>query len=814
MKNFLRKKLGVSYTDTTLVDGVEAKIEKFAPVRLKAELSETTNGNQAFKTINVGTIRKPSYQIVSNIENTNSFFSVQDPNIKYYFGRSAKTLTFNGQAYIYKPDVKNLDPNNPYDPIFSSFNRLSSFAPRLVQSGKLTGITPQIILDQCYWSGPVRPPESGNNTSCKQRGTTYVTTTQNPNSICAVNTYWQEYSGSTTPYGKITGVCSGSYRNLNLDGQLTPFSLSYDSVVSGSNRQYTFGNFIDRYYWNQGDGFNMNFLLFDGSGELGYGTNKWLGLSTQYYDTPLGFREITDMGYLDASGIAYRNARTPHLPKLVTLVATSPNQSKSSIPTTSWSGIARAPYTDIWESHRNASGIRIEVSITKKRLEPVITGWLYSKIEMGGKEEYLSLNNNSFVNGYGFYKIATTRKSFDVNHIYARLTGTTLQVGEGYGATPNGYFKVTYPHSYLTKSYGALRYNAIIVPELINNSSVIGISGANYASGINDIIVISTGINEKKIIYVSPNSVLQFTGFWSESVTTNRAPVKKVRSVSGNLVTGYTNKTIETLKSGRLLSISSKNTLIKVKQNWQSATGKVFLNDTVLNNITFNDFINYTNIPDSMLKTTSPLSGNNYYKLYEPIYRPNAFNTGTWNGIIPSGTPFQIEIIRTNSNTYGLSGLQLGIYLQNYFDNSPILYSGYSGQTGPTGQSGVVYGGDNSKYGLFGVFEGRATIVNQESEVKAVYLSENKSYNVLMSKLNGALWDKGFSKGNSKSNKIIKLFNGGAFPLQSYYYINSTGQKISQIGLKTSAGIRTQDGNVIEIDQASTNQGATWIKEN
>ena len=767
MKNFLRKKLGLPIVDETLVTKVEDKIQSLAPISLDQEQSEVRNTDQSFKTINVGNIKNPVYKIVAGIEGTDSYYSIQDPNIKYYFGRSSYDYTFNGETYIYNPGFRPLDPENPFDPIFSSFNRLTSYPPRLIQSGKLTGIRSANDLYSCSLTGPVGFPAI-----CKKRPAIYVTTTKNGGDP---NNSWSTYSGN--------GIANSYFY-----GKLTQFNLSSDQyITSGSNRKYTFGNYIDSYYWGTDANDQLDFILFDKSGELGYGTGKWLGLSTSLYDTPLGFREITDMGYLNAYDISYRNERTPHLNKLVTLVCTLPSQNENFLPTISWSGIARAQYVDSWESYRTASGIKVEVNTLKEKLLVETTGFIYSQTQMGGKERYLNLNNNSFTSGYGFYKIATTRESYDANHIYARLTGVTLQVGNTSGITPSGYFKVTYPHSYFTKTFGALMHDAIIVPELTDNQNSTVISGKIYASGIQDIIVISTGINEKKIVYVSPNTIIGFTGFWSEKFVSNRTPIKKVKTVSGAQVTGFTDRAVYNLKSGTLISITSKNSLLPIKQDFAvSISG---------------NFVNYSNVPESMLKNTGNMTNNLYYKLYEPIYKPNAFNQ-SWNGIIPSGTPFQIEIIRTNSNVYG-SNLRLGIYANNYFSNNVSEYSG---------QLVREYGVSGVQYGLFGVFEGNATIISRNSLKEASYYAENKAYKLLSSRINGALWDKGVSKQNSRANKIIKLFNGGSFPFKTYSYMKNNVKQYA-IGIKTSAGIRNQYGDLIKIDSESAAEGEIWTEE-
>lgn len=745
MNNILRKKLGVPLEDTNLANKIEAKIETYAPIKLSAEQSESKNTNQAVKTINIGTIKNPNYVIVGSAVGTDSFYSIQNPNVQYFFGRSSYRFVLNGQLYLYDPKLKNLDPYNPYDPIFSSFERLTSFPPRLVQSGRLVGL-PQSVSLKSSGSG---------------MGTIFLTTTSGFQSS-GVGAFNQYYSGN---------ISMGS-----IYGQLSEFYRVQDTFQIAAGRTgFMLGRHINHFYYTKNIYYKgtVEYLAFDTSGELGH-TGKWVGLSTPFCCSS------TDAIALHNRWISQNQIRS-----LVRVVATAPNQKVDELPTVSWSGIG-------------APSLRLEFNNVKKRLEAVTTGWLVNRIEMGGKERYLLNNNNSFINGNGYYKIATTRQSHDVNHIYARLTGTTLQVGNVSGHTPNGYFKVTYPHSYVTKSFGALRYDAIIVPELTYGTGSFYGSGRRYANTVNDIIVISTGLNQKKIVYVSPNAASTFTGYWSELAPTNRAAKRYVRN---NGVTGFVQRKVYDLNSGSLMSISSRDSLLQVKEDY-TLTGSMKF-DVDGTTVTMPTAVIYSNVPESMLKTTTPLINNNYYKLYEPIYRPNAFNTGTWNGIIPSGTPFQIEVIRTKSNTYGLNNLQLGIYANQFFGTV----------TGINGYQVRPYDSNKARLGVFGTFEGRSTVFSTINQSTANYIADNKAYTMAMSKVNGALWDKGLSVQNSKARKIIKLFNGGAWPFSVYSYTKNNVKQY-EFGIKTAGGIRTPGGDVIEIDSQSIEEGTTkWTKE-
>ena len=70
---------------------------------------------------------------------------------------------------------------------------------------------------------------------------------------------------------------------------------------------------------------------------------------------------------------------------------------------------------------------------------------------------------------------------------------------------------------------------------------------------------------------------------------------------------------------------------------------------------------------DAHLKQNTPISGTAFYQMYSGLYTSaKKFNTGTWNGIIPSGVPFSIELINPLFNT--IAGTDDMLY---------VVYSGY-----------------------------------------------------------------------------------------------------------------------------------------
>ena len=76
--------------------------------------------------------------------------------------------------------------------------------------------------------------------------------------------------------------------------------------------------------------------------------------------------------------------------------------------------------------------------------------------------------------------------------------------------------------------------------------------------------------------------------------------------------------------------------------------------------------------PEGHLKQSEPLSSTDFYRFYNKLYSRNTnktIATGTWDGIIPRGTNFSIEIISTKFNEK--VGLNKDLYL---------VYSGYGSQ--------------------------------------------------------------------------------------------------------------------------------------
>ncbi len=387
----------------------------------------------------------------------------------------------------------------------------------------------------------------------------------------------------------------------------------------------------------------------------------------------------------------------------------------------------------------------------------------------------------------GFFKIATSRVSAGKARIFAAPIGTTgLSTGQttGNSLTFNNSW-VTYPHSYNVESYQAFRYP-------------ISITFAENTTGLHDILVISTGIQDKKIIYVSPHTIEQFQGFWSTQLLSNR---------SGE------NIFISRLSSGNLITVASENLPI---------TGLDFypLSGVGSSGI-YKDFYNFNS---AVLTQSTPLSQTLFYKLYEPVYKKFTFNTGAWDGIIPSGVPFSIETIRTKNSD--LKTPKLSIHVRDTFVN--VSPSG-------SGNYQFIRPFNSEDYIGNGYFEGTVIAKNSKSIITSNYTSALQSKRKAKSKLYGYLWEKGLTVDNSKVKKTVKLFgtkvtpsgvNGqprkcqevidpsnplscdytGILPAKPRYCLpyenpsdplscSYTGVVRGAFGIPTSAGLRTLDQN-------------------
>jgi hypothetical protein len=222
----------------------------------------------------------------------------------------------------------------------------------------------------------------------------------------------------------------------------------------------------------------------------------------------------------------------------------------------------------------------------------------------------------------------------------------------------NGYY-LPYP---LTIYYS--NYNAYNIPLKIATSyfDTIGINSGEKV--LNGIIAISTGNGtNSKICYLSNHGLN--TGYRDTFVFGQGSTVNTFTNI-----TGY--KKINSGISIKTLSIGSEY----YSGNIFSGTGITYSSnsgffDSKVNNYYISGIsgsVNpYTISANQHLKQDIPIKDTLYYKFYNNIYTGSkTFNTGTWDGIIPTGTIVQIELISTEINK------TLGTKYPLYF-----IYTGY-----------------------------------------------------------------------------------------------------------------------------------------
>ena len=76
---------------------------------------------------------------------------------------------------------------------------------------------------------------------------------------------------------------------------------------------------------------------------------------------------------------------------------------------------------------------------------------------------------------------------------------------------------------------------------------------------------------------------------------------------------------------------------------------------------------------DGHLKQNTPITGTAFYQMYSGLYTASKkFNKGTWDGIIPSGTPFSVELINPLFNTVAGTDHMLYVVYSGYGNYDPI----------------------------------------------------------------------------------------------------------------------------------------------
>ena len=223
----------------------------------------------------------------------------------------------------------------------------------------------------------------------------------------------------------------------------------------------------------------------------------------------------------------------------------------------------------------------------------------------------------------------------------------------------NGYY-LPYPLSIYNSNYNA--YN---IPLKISTFYPDSFQINSGEKALNGIIVISTGNGTtSKICYLSNHGLT--TGYRDTFVFGQASTVNTFTNITGfkKINSGISIKTLaigsEYYTGGDIFSGSG----IDYAKN--SGFFDSSVNTYYVTGITGS--INpYTIGANQHLKQDIPIKDTLFYKFYNSIYTGSkTLNTGTWNGIIPTGTVVQIELISTEINKL------LGTKYPFYF-----IYTGY-----------------------------------------------------------------------------------------------------------------------------------------
>lgn len=225
----------------------------------------------------------------------------------------------------------------------------------------------------------------------------------------------------------------------------------------------------------------------------------------------------------------------------------------------------------------------------------------------------------------------------------------------------SGISNINYSNYYLPfpLSVYSYNYNAYNIPLKISTLYPETISIRTGENPLNGLLIISTGNGiSSKICYISEHGFK--TGYQNTYVYGTSSTLNPI-----NNITGY--KKISKKVSAKTLTIGS-----------EYYTGNIFYKTgiTFSNDISgFNNYVSgitgimnpYKIDENQHIKQELPIKDTLFYKFYSGLYTGSkTFNTGVWNGIIPTGVNVQVEIISTEINK------TIGTKYPLYF-----IYSGY-----------------------------------------------------------------------------------------------------------------------------------------
>jgi hypothetical protein len=197
-------------------------------------------------------------------------------------------------------------------------------------------------------------------------------------------------------------------------------------------------------------------------------------------------------------------------------------------------------------------------------------------------------------------------------------------------------------------------------------------TGDNVLHGL---LIISTGNGiSQKVCYVSPHEVKPIT---ANTITFNQKSYVDSYNKTGvqNVATGINIKVLDidsSYYSGQLFGsgITESNYSNEYVDNLYNSGISIFnqyTGETPSGALNFLNINPYKCDNNQHLYQATPLKDTAFYKFYNNLYSSSkTLSTGTWDGIIPSGAVYTIELISTKLNTY------IGINKDFY-----IIYSGF-----------------------------------------------------------------------------------------------------------------------------------------
>jgi hypothetical protein len=302
----------------------------------------------------------------------------------------------------------------------------------------------------------------------------------------------------------------------------------------------------------------------------------------------------------------------------------------------------------------------------------------FNSILLGNEKEEPFLNDQKtycdfvFVSGTsnsnilsGISENITGKISFIANSGSKNITGKLFKSSFNYKAwTPSntsGISNDNYKSYYLPfpLSIYSHNYNSYNIPLKISTFHPDTISIRTGETPLNGLIVITTGNGtSSKICYISDHGLK--TGYQNTYVYGESSGLNSI-----NNTTGY--RKISKKISVKALTIGSEY----YSGSIFNKTGITFSNDTSGTNEYVSGITGIMNPykihQSDHIQQKTPIKDTLFYKFYNNIYTGSkTFNTGIWNGIIPTGTNVQIEIISTEINK------TIGTKIPLYF-----IYSGY-----------------------------------------------------------------------------------------------------------------------------------------